>query len=139
MNCYFRIIIFLWMKLYIYLSPFIPIDLAFVVISPKYFIIYSVDLYFRKLCELTLFYLLKIYKTGLFKNFAFIYRKLKWMKFASINHINCMKKNTHIFTGNMQSLKTMIWLGSIIWAEPIAYQFPCSDWELVIKLLSSWY
>lgn len=56
------------MKLYIYLSPFIPIDLAFVVISPKYFIIYSV---------LTLFYLLKIYKTGLFKNFAFIYRKLK--------------------------------------------------------------
>lgn len=65
------------MKLYIYLSPFIPIDLAFVVISPKYFIIYSVDLYFRKLCELTLFYLLKIYKTGLFKNFAFIYRELK--------------------------------------------------------------
>lgn len=58
------------MKLYIYLSPFIPINLAFVVISPKY-------LYFRKLCELTLFYLLKIYKTGLFKNFAFIYRELK--------------------------------------------------------------
>lgn len=52
---------------------------------------------------------------------------------------NCIyqlyEKNTHIFTDNMQSLKTMIWLGSIIWAEPIAYQFPCSDWELVIKFL----
>lgn len=24
------------------------------------------------------------------------------------------EKNTHIFTDNMQSLKTMIWLGSII-------------------------
>lgn len=31
------------------------------------------------------------------------------MKFASINRINCMKK-----IDNMQSLKTMIWLGSII-------------------------
>lgn len=31
---------------------------------------------------------------------------------------NCIyqlyEKNTHIFTDNMQSLKTMIWLGSII-------------------------
>lgn len=98
------------MKLYIYLSPFIPIDLAFVVIFPKYFIIYSVDLYFRKLCELTLFYLLKIYKTGLFKNFAFIYRELKCI----YQPYQLYEKNTHIFTDNMQSLKTMIWLGSII-------------------------